>query len=220
MTDAVRALLAETPALQRASRLAPTRLPVLPAFEDVLPFGGLRPGTTVGITGVGATSLGLALVARASQDLWTAAVGVPALGLRAAAELGVFLDRMTVVPDPGDQSTAVLAALVDAFDVIVGSPVHTRDARRISGRVRERDALLVVIGRWPEYDVSLHGSAATWHGIGHGHGSLRSRRLDITVGGRGAASRPTHASLWLPDAEGEVTLARDTVVPMRQTVTA
>lgn len=215
MTDAVRALLAGSPALQRASRLAPTRLPVLPVFEDILPFGGLRPGTTIGISGVGATSLALALVARASQELWTASVGLPSLGLGAAAELGVSLDRMTVVPDPGEHSTDVVAALVDAFDVVVGHPLHTRDARRIAGRVRERDALLIVIGRWPECDVSLHGSSATWHGIGRGYGSLRSRRLDITIGGRGAASRPTHASLWLPDAEGEVSLARDTVVPMR-----
>lgn len=216
MTDAVRALLAETPALQRASRLAPTRLPVLPAFEDVLPFGGLRPGTTIGITGVGATSLAMALIARASHELWTAAVGVPGLGLRAAAEIGVSLDRMTVVPDPGEHSTAVVAALVDAFDVVVGRPVDNRDARRISGRVRERDALLVVIGRWPECDVSLHGSSATWHGIGRGYGSLRSRRLDVTVGGRGAASRPIHASLWLPDAEGEVSPARDNVVSFKE----
>lgn len=213
--DAVRALLAESAALQRASRLAPTRLPVLPVFEGVLPFGGLRPGTTIGITGVGATSLALALIARASQELWTAAVGVPSLGLRAAAGLGVSLERMTVVTDPGEHSTDVVAALVDAFDVIVGHPLHTRDARRISGRVRERDALFVVIGRWPECDVSLHGSSATWHGIGRGYGSLRSRRLDITVGGRGAASRTRHASLWLPDADGEVSLARDNLVRMR-----
>lgn len=215
--DAVRALLAESPGLQRASRLAPNLLPVLPAFEEVLPSGGLRPGTTIGITGVGATSLALALIARASQELWTAAVGVPSLGLRAAAGLGVSLERMTVVPDPGEHATDVVAALVDAFDVVVGHPLHTRDARRISGRVRERDALFVVIGRWPECDVSLHGSSATWHGIERGYGSLRSRRLDITVGGRGAASRPTYASLWLPDADGEISVVRNTIVDMRGT---
>src|SRR5919106_1534888 len=105
MTDAVRALLAGSPALQRASRLAPTRLPVLPAFEDILPFGGLRPGTTIGVTGVGATSLALSLVARASRELWTAAVGLPSLGLRAAAELGVDLDHLVVVAEPGKRST-------------------------------------------------------------------------------------------------------------------
>ena len=215
MTDAVRALLAETPALERASDLSPTRLPVLRAFEEILPFGGLRPGATVGITGIGATSLGLALVAHPSKELWTAAVGLSALGLRAAAELGVSLDRLIVIPDPGTQSTSVLAALVDSFDVVVAPPPHARDARRITGRVRERDAVLVVMGRSAECDLTLQGTAATWHGIGRGYGHLRTRTLDVTITGRGAASRPRCATLWLPDADGNVSIARDTVVPIR-----
>ncbi len=194
MTDRVGALLAEAPGLERLSHLTPNRLPVLPALEEILPFQGLRPGTTVGITGVGATSLALALIARASEESWTAAVGLPALGLRAASELGVDLDRLVVVPDPEKQWTTVLAALVDAFDVV-----------------------LVSLGRWPESDLTLQGTSATWHGIGRGHGHLRTRTLDIVVTGRRAAARPRRATLWLPDADGNVSLAQETsVIPIRR----
>lgn len=217
MADRVGALLAETPGLERASQVAPNRLPVFPPLEEILPFGGLRPGTTVGIAGVGATSLALALIARTSEESWTAAAGLPALGLRAASEIGVDLDRLVIVPDPGKQWTSVLAALIDSFDVVLVHPPHARDAGRISGRVRERDAVLVVLGRWPECDLTLQGTAATWHGIGKGHGYLRTRTLTLTVAGRGAASQPRHATLWLPDADGNVSLAQDTaVIPLRR----
>ncbi len=216
MPDRVRALLAEAPGLELASQLSPVRLPVLPAFEAILPFGGVRLGTTVGITGVGATSLALALIARASRESWTAAVGLPGLSLRAAAELDVDLDRLVVVPDPSDQWTSVLAAVVDAFDVVLAHPPPTRHAphARLSARVREQDAVLVTIGSWPDSGLTIHGTTATWHGIGRGHGHLRTRTLSVSVTGRGAASRPVSSTLWLPDADGRVSLATDgTVVP-------
>src|SRR5438552_3797818 len=117
--DRVRALLAEAPGLERASRLVSSRLPVHEAFEGVLQDGGLRPGSTVGVTGIGATSIALALVARASQEMWTAIVGFPALGLAAASELGVDLEHVVVVTDPRRQWTSVLGALVDSFDVVL-----------------------------------------------------------------------------------------------------
>lgn len=213
MTDRVGALLAEAPSLERASDLAPNRLPVLPALEEILPFQGLRPGTTVGITGVGATSLALALVARASEESWTAAVGLQSLGLRATSELGIDLDRFVVVPDPKENWTTILAALVDAFDVVLAHPpAQTSRPHRLNARVREQDAVLVALGHWPESDLTLHGTSATWHGIGRGHGYLRTRTLSVVVTGRGAAARPRHATLLLPDADGNVSLAQDTTV--------
>lgn len=215
--DRVTALLAEAPGLERASELAPVRLPVFDAFAQILPFAGLRPGTTFAITGVGATSLALALVARASRELWSAAVGFPSLGLRAAVEIGVALDRLVVVPAPEEQWTSVLAAAVDAFDVVLAHPPPMRLSRphRLTARVREQDAVLVVVGRWPESDLVIRGTSATWHGIGRGHGHLRARTLDVVVTGRGAASHSRHAKVWLPDADGRISVARDTaVIPM------
>jgi hypothetical protein len=218
MTDRVGALLAETPGLQRLSHLAPDRLPVLPALEEILPFQGLRPGTTVGITGVGATSLALALIARASEESWTAAVGLPSLGFRAASELGVDLDRLVVVPEPEENWTTVLAALVDAFDIVLAHPPAPKSRpHRLNARVREQGAVLVCVGRWPECDLWLQGTSATWHGIGRGHGHLRTRTLAVTITGRGAAAHPRHATLWLPDPEGNVSISNDTsVIPLRR----
>jgi hypothetical protein len=103
------------------------RLPVLPAFDPLLPATGLRRGTTVAVgaaPGVtGATSLALALAAGASQaGSWVAAVGLGSLGLVAAAELGVALDRLVLVADPGRERTgwaSVVAAMVDGFDVVL-----------------------------------------------------------------------------------------------------
>ncbi|MEX0873401.1 MAG: hypothetical protein WD646_10285 [Actinomycetota bacterium] len=223
MTDRLGALLAENPGLERASHLAPTVLPVLQAFEALLPEAGLRPGTTTCVTGVGATSLGLSLVSRASRDAWTAAVGMPTLGLHAAAELGIDLDRLVVIEDPGKQWTDVLAALVDSFDVVLvnatigagGSGGAAPPIRKVNARVREQGSVLVAIGPWPESDVRFVGTTSVWHGIGHGHGHLTARALGVTTSGRRAAARPRNATLWLPDADGNITtFERDNVVPI------
>jgi hypothetical protein len=208
--DRLSALLAEAPSsmgLERASQLDGPRLPVLPVFEQLLPDRGLRPGTTTTVTGVGATSLALALVARASAESWTAVVGISELGLKAASELGIDLDRLVVIEDPGKRAVDVMAALVDAFDVVVAHPhLPTRESRRLAGRVRERDAVVVMIGRFDHADLSLHGEGSTWHGLDDGHGHLAARTIDVVVTRRRAAARPRRATLWLPDHEGEVRL--------------
>src|SRR5690242_8664202 len=73
-------------------------LPVLPALESLLP-GGLRRGST--ITVAGSTALALVLLAGPVQaGSWVAAAGVSSLGLAAASELGVALDRLVLVADP------------------------------------------------------------------------------------------------------------------------
>jgi hypothetical protein len=123
------------------------RLPVLPALAPLLPGGGLQRGTTVAVgtrDGLpGATSLALALAAGASQaGSWVAAVGLGALGLVAAAELGVALDRLVLVADPGRQRegwASVVAALVDGFDVVLvaGQP-EGRDRGQGEGRGQGR----------------------------------------------------------------------------------
>src|SRR5688572_3504234 len=102
--------LADAGLVERASRLAErgsSLVPVLPPLETLLGEPGLRRGTSAEITGAGATSLALALAARASQDGWVAAIGLPSLGLLWAAELGVALDRLVCVTDPGGQWPSV-----------------------------------------------------------------------------------------------------------------
>ena len=127
------------------------------------------------------TSLALALISAASAaGSWCAAVGLPSLGLVAAAELGIVLDRFPLVAAPAsgreretrpsgreretrpsgrERETGwawVVAALLDACDVVLACPgslpagVRPSDARRLAVRARERGSVLVVTGAWPE----------------------------------------------------------------------
>ena len=77
-------------------------LPVPAALVDLVPQGGLQRGSTAATGGVAATSLALALVGPVTvAGSWVAVVGLPRLGLLAAAELGVDLERVILVADPG-----------------------------------------------------------------------------------------------------------------------
>src|SRR4051794_34023563 len=86
-------------------------LPVLEPLQPLLP-DGLRRGSTVAVGD--ATSLALVVLAGPSAaGSWAAAVGVSNLGLAAAAELGVALDRFVVVADPPREAwSTVVATLV------------------------------------------------------------------------------------------------------------
>lgn len=181
-------------------------------LAELLPHRGIRRGTTVAVSGA-ATSLGLALVASTSASgSWVSVVGVPHLGLAAAEEMGVALERLLLVgPVPVDQWAATVAALVEAVDVVlVGPPpaaVPAGQARRVLARVRERGAVLVQIG-WPERawpdrpELTLQARPVAWSGIGAGHGYLQARQVEIVIGGRHGADRGRRGRFWLPDAHG------------------
>ena len=139
-------------------------MPVLPMLSDLFPDSGLRRGSVVAVTGPGATLLSLAVAAGPSAaGTWTAVVGDPAMGLAAAAEAGVALERLLVV-DPGDSDSwaTAMAALVGAVDVVVVGPGHRRAGatRRISSRLRERGSVVVAIGGWYAVSGTALGSSA------------------------------------------------------------
>lgn len=175
-------------------------LPVLPALEPLLPGRGLRRGSTVAVAG--STSLALAVLAGPSAaGSWSAAVGLPSLGLVAAAEAGVALDRLALVASPGEQWPTIVAALLDAMDVVLVCPsgrVRVGDARRLTARARERGAVLVSTKAWEGADVRLSVASSEWEGLGQGHGHLTRRRMEVVASGRGAAARERRATLWLP----------------------
>jgi hypothetical protein len=158
-------------------------------------------------------ALALALVAGASAaGSWVAAVGLPDLGIVAAAETGVALERFALVPAPGARAwPAVVAAFLDAVDVVlVGSPsrLPAAQARRLAARARERGAVLVPLGPWSEpADLRLAVTASAWHGLGQGHGTLRARQVEVAVSGRGPATRERRILLWLPSPDGAITAA-------------
>jgi hypothetical protein len=195
-------------AQSRPVATADTRVLEVPGALGALFEGGVRRGSTLVInSSAGGVSLALALVGAATvEGAWAAAVGLPSLGLRAADELGVTLERLALVPAPGDRWPAVVAALLDGVDLLLlGLPGRARsaDARRLVARTRERGTVLVVLepsgSRWPEApDLRLSVASARWDGLGCGHGHLRRRRLDVVVSGRRAAARERRATLWLP----------------------
>jgi hypothetical protein len=185
-------------------------LPLVPALAPFFPGGALRQGSTVTIgPGVasGATTLALTLLSGpCASGSWCAVVGLPDLGLVAAAQMGVDLERLVVVPRPGPKWAVVTAALLEGLDVVVLGPPDGAgrvDARRLEARARERGAVLVVVGQgWPGADVRLAVLATRWRGLQDGHGYLWGREMDVMASGRGAASGERRASLWL-SAEGQ-----------------
>jgi hypothetical protein len=184
-------------------------LPVVPALQPLLPGQGLRRGTTVTVSR--SAALALALVAGASAaGSWVAAVGLPDLGIVAAAETGIALERLALVPTPGPSAwTTVVAALLDAVDVVLVRPpprLPAPQARRLAARARERGAVLVPLGPWSEpADLRLAVTASTWQGLGQGHGRLHARQVEVLITGRGPATRERRFHLWLPSPNGTIT---------------
>lgn len=201
--------LAVVAARSRPVARAESRLVDVPAPLAVLfPEEGIRKGATVAIGPLaGGCSLALSLAASVTTGGgWAAAVGLPSLGLVAASELGVELRRLALVPAPGDQWPAVVAALVDGFDILMVRPperVRVADARRLSARVRERGAVMLVVDtpKWPESpDLCLTVGRSEWEGLGEGHGCLTGRRLEVMVSGRRVGGRERRREVWLPAA--------------------
>lgn len=197
-------------------------LPVLPELRRLLPGGGLRRGSTIAIrngfaSGCGGTSILFALLAAASAaGSWCAVIGLPDLGAVAAAEAGVALERLALVPEPGPEWSSVVAALLDGFDVVATAPpgpVAASVATRLAARARQRGGVLVPFGQWSGADVVLEPVTTSWYGLGQGHGRLARRELVITSYGRGAAARRRQATLLLPGSVAHPTPAPPVPAP-------
>ena len=182
-------------------------LPVVAPLARLLPAGGLRRGTTVAVAaGPAATSLLWALLAEASADgAWVGVVGRPDLGLVAAAEAGMRLERLALVPAPGPELPAVTSALLDGLDVVVmaaAHPVPAGERQRLAARARQRGAVLCALGPWPGADVQLRCTDARWSGVGSGQaggsGRLGERQVTVRALGRGLAPAGREERLLMP----------------------
>ncbi|HZA00212.1 MAG TPA: hypothetical protein VE575_15735 [Acidimicrobiales bacterium] len=224
-----------------ASGLAAGRvLPVTGPLAAFLPAGGVQLGSVVAIEAspgvTGATSLALALAAGPCQaGSWIAGVGWDALGVVAAAEAGVDLERLVLVtrgqdpvrpgtPSRGGPAAAVLAALVDGVDLVVVGPrsrLRASEARRLVARARERGCVLVGVGgslAAEQPSVRLRVTEAAWEGLGAGWGRLRRRRLVVEATGRGAAARARRGELWLPASPHDPTPVPPPATPVRDPI--
>ena len=180
--------------------------PVVEPLAPLLPGGGLRRGSVVAVHG--STALLFALLAAATtQGAWAAVVGVGDLGVLAAAEAGVVLQRLALVPRPGPDPAPVVAALLDGVGLVALAGVDRMPSgarRSLAARARQRGSVLLPLGRWSGADVELDCRAEAWHGAEAGHGRLRSREVVVCVVGRGAAARSRAARLLLPGPGGAV----------------
>jgi hypothetical protein len=191
-----------------AARVAPLALArertlaVSDTFAELLPERGLVRGHTIACTGVAATSLALALVAPAvAAGSWLAAIDVPTIGLDAASEFGVALERVVAVTTSGNSGTAsaaaeraarwpdIVAAAADGFDLLlarVPADVSASAMRKVATRLRQRDVVMLVLGDPGALscDGVLDAGTAEWAGLGDGHGHLQQRRLVVEASGR------------------------------------
>jgi len=154
------------------------------ALQQVLP-AGLRPGSTVEVRGSNSLLLAMGAAAMA-HERWIALVGLPHLGVPAAAEAGVALQRTVVVPSPGARAAEVVAALIEGFDVLVlgaGRQLRDRDRRLVLARLRSRGAVLLSTN-WPGSDLQLVAHTQHTTGLGQGWGAVAERRVELLAGGR------------------------------------
>jgi hypothetical protein len=183
-------------------------VPVPSALEPVL-GDGLRRGSVVSVTGPASATLGLALMAEASsRGGWCAAVGVPELGVAAAAAMGVEPARLVLVDEPGRRWPEVVAALLEGVEVVLLRPdarPNPTVIRRLTALARRHGSVIVSAAAWDGAQVRLRVREASWEGVGNGHGHLRGRRALVHAEGRGAAGPGRQAWVWLPDREGQIT---------------
>lgn len=199
LRERIRQLQLQTP------RLDTRALPTHPVIGRLLPGGALKEGATYSVDR-SLTLLMLLLAAPSAAGAWCGVVGVPEFGVEAAAGFGVDLERLVLVPEPGDQWLATTAAIADALSVIVVRPPRKASdgsVARLSARLRKRGATLLVLGTWPhgiwpQSEAMLSITESSWTGIGNGHGHLQSRDATITVTSRAGGGRPRSARIRLP----------------------
>ena len=196
-------------------------VPLLLPLQQALGVDGLRRGSTVllaGAEGFGATSLAFALLAQATTDgMWCSIVGPPDLGLVAAVELGVDLERLVIVAAPRVRAATAIGALVEGCDVVLlrlPLAMTRTEMLRLGARARQRRVLVVLLAdprsravAWPEVpDITVQIRSSVFYGIESGSGRITGRRVELETIHRRAAGSRAPVALWLPALTGELRL--------------
>jgi hypothetical protein len=127
------------------------------------------------------------------------------------------LDRLLVVPEPGENWMRAVETLADGVDVILLRPPAAAPAglrRRVEARLRQGRAegtthrpVLLVLGEWPGAAVTLHTVETVWTGLSGvgptaGTGQITGCKATVTALGRATAGRTRVLRLWLPGPDG------------------
>lgn len=185
------ALQARIAAMQ-ARTLGTRTVPTDPRVASLLPGGALRSGVAYAAPGSLALAM-LLLAGPSAAGAWCGVVGIPEFGAEAAAELGIVLERLVLVPSPGEHWLTVTAQLTEVLPIVLVRPPATgaspAETARLASRLRQRDATLLVAGPWAGAEATLETTGSSWTGIGAGWGYLAGRELDVVVTAREVASR-------------------------------
>ena len=185
-------------------------LPILPVSSDLcnmFPEGGLVRGRTVLCNGDAAVALALRVVAQATQaGSWLGVVGVHNIGVQAASEQGIALQRVVFVQPAISRAewVSTVAAAADGFDVLMLEVPHgitVADARRVQTRIQSRRNALVLVGTTQKLalqsvfqpDVVMDTTTTQWNGIERGAGHVQSREVCVTVSGRRVPRAQQHS---------------------------
>jgi hypothetical protein len=171
--------------MQRRRSDAPF-LPLDPALADLLPDPGLRVGSAYSLS-PSPSLLGALLAAPSQKGSWCAVIGMPTLGVEAMNDLGVELDRLILVPDPGPRWLSVATALSEVIPLIAVHPrsrVSDSDIARLNARLRDRACTLLVTAPWPQSEATIRVEDTEWHGLGSGWGLLSDRTVTLRSYGR------------------------------------
>jgi hypothetical protein len=208
--EVVRELQARIRRMQR-NNLDTRELPTHPALADLLPGGALAAGSVYSVAD--STTLALSLLQGPSAaGAWCAVVGVPDLGVEAASGLGIDLDRLVLVPHPGEHWLTVVSALVDVVSVLLVRP-QLRDGRarltdgaasKLASRLRQREAVLVSLGDWPGAEARLAVTGSRWAGLGSGFGHLTGRQVTVSSTAARWQGRAKSRRLWMPGPDQAV----------------
>jgi hypothetical protein len=169
----------------------------------ILDDGRLPRGAASVVTGSASLMLALLATSQGSSD-WLAVVGAPDLGMLAAADAGVALERVALVPRAGDDPAGVVAALLDGMTYVVvglGARLTASERRRLLARARERGSGLVSVDPWEQAAARLDVVAHRWSGTDAGGGYLRRCEVDVARTARGVTDRWT---LTLPTPGGSL----------------
>ncbi|MDA3031334.1 MAG: hypothetical protein O3B90_03300 [Actinomycetota bacterium] len=233
------AAVVETPPLASVlaalgDRVAPVSMArerVLPVAEHAIGLfseGGLVRGRVLSCRGMAATSASLDLVAAAvTAGSWLAVIDVPTLGLDAASELRVPLERIVAIDtslgeEPSEANVAeradrwadVVAAAADGFEVMltrVPAEVTASTMRKVAIRLQQRGVVMLVLGDPGSLvcDGVIDTTEQVWSGVGVGWGHLQQRTVDMSISGRRAPGRRC-VSLALPFGDEATPSERDT----------
>jgi hypothetical protein len=157
--------------------------PAAPApLTELLPDGDLPAGAAMTVQG--SAYLMCWLLGAAQGGRWIALVGWPALSPLAMSEAGVDLERVFVVPDVGGRAAAVLAALVDGFEIVVAGPRLTHmltpsEQRRLVARARQHDSTLLSPRPWEGSAMTFDVEHTRWGGLDDGDGWIREAQLTV-----------------------------------------